>query len=327
MVPKRKLGKNGPLVSAIGYGAMVLEGYYGSAAEEEAIATVKYALDTGTSFIDTADAYGNGHNETLIARAIAGWREGAFVATKFGIVFEPDQNGTELPTGWGFSLKINGKPEYVRQALNSSLRRLSVEQIDLWYLHYPDPATPIEETVGEMAAAVSAGKVRFLGLSNVTADEVRRAHKVHPIAAVQYEYSLWRREAEKQLLPTLRELGIALVPWSPLGSGFLTGTVESLASDDFRNNNPRYQGENFTTNKERFAPLMQFAEELEITPAQLALAWLLHQGDDIVPIPGTRKQSRVTENAAAAEMILSSETVRQISLLAAPGLAKGQTLV
>ena len=327
MVPKRKLGKNGPLVSAIGYGAMVLEGYYGSAAEEEAIATVKYALDTGTSFIDTADAYGNGHNETLIARAIAGRREGAFVATKFGIVFEPDQNGTELPTGWGFSLKINGKPEYVRQALNSSLRRLSVEQIDLWYLHYPDPATPIEETVGEMAAAVSAGKVRFLGLSNVTADEVRRAHKVHPIAAVQYEYSLWRREAEKQLLPTLRELGIALVPWSPLGSGFLTGTVESLASDDFRNNNPRYQGENFTTNKERFAPLMQFAEELEITPAQLALAWLLHQGDDIVPIPGTRKQSRVTENAAAAEMILSSETVRQISLLAAPGLAKGQTLV
>ena len=327
MVPKRKLGKNGPLVSAIGYGAMVLEGYYGSAAEEEAIATVKYALDTGTSFIDTADAYGNGHNETLIARAIAGRREGAFVATKFGIVFEPDQNGTELPTGWGFSLKINGKPEYARQALNSSLRRLSVEQIDLWYLHYPDPATPIEETVGEMAAAVSAGKVRFLGLSNVTADEVRRAHKVHPIAAVQYEYSLWRREAEKQLLPTLRELGIALVPWSPLGSGFLTGTVESLASDDFRNNNPRYQGENFTTNKERFAPLMQFAEELEITPAQLALAWLLHQGDDIVPIPGTRKQSRVTENAAAAEMILSSETVRQISLLAAPGLAKGQTLV
>jgi len=327
MVPKRKLGKNGPLVSAIGYGAMVLEGYYGSAAEDEAIATVKYALDAGTSFIDTADAYGNGHNETLIARAIAGRREGAFVATKFGIVFEPDQNGTELPTGWGFSLKINGKPEYVRQALNSSLRRLSVEQIDLWYLHYPDPATPIEETVGEMAAAVSAGKVRFLGLSNVTADEVRRAHKVHPIAAVQYEYSLWRREAEKQLLPTLRELGIALVPWSPLGSGFLTGTVESLAPDDFRNNNPRYQGENFTTNKERFAPLMQFAEELEITPAQLALAWLLHQGDDIVPIPGTRKQSRVTENAAAAEMILSSETVRQISLLAAPGLAKGQTLV
>jgi aryl-alcohol dehydrogenase-like predicted oxidoreductase len=178
-----------------------------------------------------------------------------------------------------------------------------------------------------MAAAVNEGKVRFLGLSNVTAAQVRRAHKVHPIAAVQYEYSLWRREAETQLLPTLRELGIALVPWSPLGSGFLTGTIENLASDDFRNNNPRYQGENFAANKERFAPLMQLAEELDITPAQLALAWLLHQGEDIVPIPGTRKQSRVTENAAAAEMILSSETIRQISLLAAPGLAEGQTLV
>jgi len=327
MVPKRKLGKNGPLVSAIGYGAMVLEGYYGSAEENEAIATVQHALDVGTTLIDTADAYGNGHNETLIARAIAGRRQEAFVATKFGIVFEPDQNGTELPTGWGFSLNINGSPDYVRRALNSSLQRLGVEHIDLWYLHYPDPATPIEETVGAMAAAVNEGKVRFLGLSNVTADEVRRAHKVHPIAAVQYEYSLWRREAEMQLLPTLRELGIALVPWSPLGSGFLTGTVENLASDDFRKNNPRYQGENFTGNKERFAPLMQFAEELEITPAQLALTWLLHQGDDIVPIPGTRKQSRVTENAAAAEMILSSETIRQISSLATPGLAKGQTLL
>jgi len=327
MVPKRKLGKNGPLVSAIGYGAMVLEGYYGSAAEDEAIATVKHALDVGTSLIDTADAYGNGHNEALIGRAIAGRREEAFVATKFGIVFEPDQHGTELPTGWGFSLNINASPDYAQRALNSSLQRLNVEHIDLWYLHYPDPATPIEDTVGAMAAALNKGKVRFLGLSNVTADEVRRAHKVHPIAAVQYEYSLWRREAEVQLLPTLRELGIALVPWSPLGSGFLTGTVENLASDDFRNNNPRYQGENFIANKERFAPLMQLAEELEITPAQLALTWLLHQGDDIFPIPGTRQQSRVTENAAAAEMILSSETIRQISALAVPGLAKGQTLV
>jgi aryl-alcohol dehydrogenase-like predicted oxidoreductase len=327
MVPKRELGKNGPLVSAVGYGAMVLEGYYGSADEDEAIATVQHALDTGTSFIDTADAYGNGHNEALIARAVAGRREEAFIATKFGIVFEPDRQGTEVPTGWGFSLNINGTPDYIRQALNSSLQRLSVEHIDLWYLHYPDPATPIEDTVGAMAAAVNEGKVRFLGLSNVTAAQVRRAHKVHPIAAVQYEYSLWRREAETQLLPTLRELGIALVPWSPLGSGFLTGTIENLASDDFRNNNPRYQGENFAANKERFAPLMQLAEELDITPAQLALAWLLHQGEDIVPIPGTRKQSRINENAAAAEMILPSETLRQISSLAAPGLAEGQTLV
>lgn len=327
MVPKRELGKNGPMVSAIGYGAMVLEGYYGSADEDEAIATLRHALDTGTSFIDTADAYGNGHNESLIARAVAARREEAFIATKFGIVFETDWQGTAVPTGWGFSLNVNGTPDYVRQALNSSLERLGVEHIDLWYLHYPDPATPIEDTVGAMAEAVKEGKARFLGLSNVNADQVRRAHSVHPIAAVQYEYSLWRREAETQLLPTLRELGIALVPWSPLGSGFLTGTVENLASDDFRNNNPRYQGKNFATNKERFAALMQFAEELEITPAQLALAWLLHQGEDIVPIPGTRKQSRVTENAAAAEMILSSDTVRQISQLAAPGLAAGRTLL
>lgn len=327
MVPKRKLGNDGPLVSAIGYGAMGLEGYYGSAEEHDALATIQHALDIGSFFIDTADAYGNGHNEELIARAVAGRREDAFIATKFGIVFESDQQGTESPTGWGFSLNINGNPGYVRRSLNQSLQRLDVENIDLWYLHYPDPATPIEDTVGAMSEAVSDGKVRFLGLSNVTADQVRRAHNVHPIAAVQYEYSLWRREAETELLPTLRELGIALVPWSPLGAGFLTGTIEDLASDDFRNNNPRYQGENFQTNKARFAPLMQVARELDFTPAQLALAWLLHQGEDIVPIPGTRKQSRVTENAAAAEIVLSSEMIDRISLLAAPGLAKGQTLV
>jgi aryl-alcohol dehydrogenase-like predicted oxidoreductase len=178
-----------------------------------------------------------------------------------------------------------------------------------------------------MSEAVSAGKVRFLGLSNVTADQVRRAHEVHPIAAVQYEYSLWRREAETELLPLLRELGIALVPWSPLGAGFLTGTIDSLASDDFRNNNPRYQGNNFQANKAHFAPLVQVAEELDITPAQLALAWLLHQGEDIIPIPGTRKQNRVTENAAAADIALSSVIIDRISSLAAPGLAKGRTLV
>jgi aryl-alcohol dehydrogenase-like predicted oxidoreductase len=318
MVPKRKLGSDGPLVSAIGYGAMGLEGYYGSAEENEALATIQHAL---------ADAYGNGHNEELIARAVSQRRADAFIATKFGIVFEPDQQGTEVPTGWGFSLNINGSPGYVRRALNHSLQRLSVEHIDLWYLHYPDPATPIEDTVGTMSEAVSEGKVRFLGLSNVTADQVRRAHSVHPIAAVQYEYSLWRREAEAELLPTLRELEIALVPWSPLGAGFLTGTIEDLASDDFRNNNPRYQGENFQTNKERFAPLMQIAKELDVTPAQLALAWLLHQGEDIIPIPGTRKQSRITENAAAAEIVLGPETIDRISSLAAPGLAKGQPLV
>lgn len=200
----------------------------------------------------------------------------------------------------------------MRRSLDHSLKRLSSEHIDLWYLHYPDPATPIAETVGAMSEAVSAGKVRFIGLSNVSTVQIVEAHKVHPVAAVQYEYSLCRREVETDLLPTLRELGIALVPWAPLGSGFLTGTFVDLAADDFRNNNPRYQGENFQANKERFAPLMQVAEELSITPAQLALAWLLHQGEDIVPIPGTRKQSRVTENAAAAKIALNAETVERI---------------
>ena len=327
MVPKRKLGSVGPLVSAIGYGAMGLEGYYGGADEHDALATIQHALDIGTSFIDTADAYGNGHNEALISRAVAQKRQEAFIATKFGIVFEAGEKGTEVPTGWGFSLNINGKPDYVHRALNRSLQRLSVEHIDLWYAHYPDPATPIEDTVGAMSEAVSEGKVRFLGLSNANAEQVRRAHSVHPLAAVQYEYSLWRREAETELLPTLRELGIALVPWSPLGSGFLTGTIANLASDDFRNNNPRFQGENFSANRDRFAPLTQLAKDLDITPAQLSLAWLLHQGEDIVPIPGTRKQSRVEENAAASKIVLNPETVDRISLLAAPNLAKGQTLI
>ena len=327
MVSKRKLGSDGPEVSAIGYGAMGLEGYYGSAEENEALATLQHVLDNGTTFIDTADAYGNGHNEELIARVITGRRKDAFIATKYGIVFEAGQQGTEVPTGWGFSLNINGSPDYLRRALDNSLRRLNSEHIDLRYLHYPDPATPIEETVGAMSEAIGQGKIRFIGLSNVTINQVRQAHQVHPIAAVQYEYSLWCREVETELLPTLRELRIALVPWAPLGSGFLTGTIEDLASDDFRNNNPRYQGDNFKANKDRFAPLMQVAAELDITPAQLALAWLLHQGDDIVPIPGTRKQSRVTENAAAAEIALDAETVERISSLAAPGTAIGQTLV
>jgi aryl-alcohol dehydrogenase-like predicted oxidoreductase len=232
-----------------------------------------------------------------------------------------------LPTGWGFSLKINGRPKYVKRALENSLKRLDTSHIDLWYAHYPDPSIPIEETVGAMAEAVNEGKVRYIGLSNVNADQVRKANGVHPIAAVQYEYSLWRREAETELLPTLRELGIALVPWSPLGSGFLTGTVDVLASEDFRNNNPRYQGENFADNKQRFSPLIKLADEYGITAAQLSLAWLLAQGDDIIPIPGTRNIERVIENRKAVEVDLRTETVKKISEIAAPGLAKGRTLV
>ena len=327
MIPQRVLGKNGLKVGAIGYGAMVAEGYYGAADETSAVETIRHALDIGVNFIDTADAYGNGHNESLLARALKGRRDDCVLATKFGIVFEPDQKGTEFSTGWGFPLSLNGTQAYARRALDNSLQRLGVETIDLWYLHFPDPATPIEETVVGMAECVRAGKVRHLGLSNVTPDQVRRAHKVYPIAAVQYEYSLWRREPEAELLPTLRELGIALVPWSPLGSGFLTGTVKQLAKDDFRNNNPKYVGDNLKTNTDRFAPLMELAETLGITPAQLALAWLLHQGQDIVPIPGSRKKERVSENAGAANIRLDSAAMKQINDIAPAEAVRGATLV
>jgi len=261
-----------------------------------------------------------------VGRAVRG-RRNAFVASKFGIVFEPTETGTDLPTGWGFSLKINGRPDYAKRTLDASLSRLGVDALDLWYLHYPDPATPIEDTVGAMASAVRAGKVRHIGLSNVTAEQVRRAHAVHPIAAVQYEYSLWRREAETQLLPTLRELGIAVVAWSPLGAGFLTGTVNSLGANDFRQYNPRFAGQNLATNADRYAPLLQLAGELSITPAQLALAWLMHQGEDVIPIPGTRRAEHIDENARAASIQLDEKQLRQIDALAQPGLAEGRTLV
>lgn len=326
MIGKRQLGKGGPLVGALGCGAMVLEGYYGASDDDEAIRTIQRALDAGVTMIDSADAYGNGRNEGLVGRAVRGRRD-AFVASKFGIVFESTETGTDLPTGWGFSLKINGRPDYANRALDASLSRLGVEAIDLWYLHYPDPATPIEETVGAMAAAVRAGKVRHIGLCNVTAEQVRRAHAVHPVAAVQYEYSLWRREAQTELLPTLRELGIALVAWSPLGAGFLTGTVDTLGPADFRQHNPRFAGPNLATNTERYAPVMQMARELSVTPAQLALAWLLHQGQDVIPIPGTRKPQRIDENAQASTIRLDAQQLRRIDALAPPGLAEGKTLV
>ena len=327
MIAKRRLGVDGPEVGCIGYGAMVHEGYYGTSDENRAVDTLRHALDAGMNVLDSADAYGNGHNEMLIGRAIAGRRDQAFVCTKFGIVFDPRETCTELPTGWGFSLRINGTPGYVRKSLDASLARLGVDVIDLWYAHYPDPATPIEETVAAMAEAVTAGKVRYLGLSNVSADQVRRAHAVHPIAAVQYEYSLWRREVETALLPALRDLGIALVAWSPLGSGFLTGVVDGLRKDDFRNNNPRFTGRNLVHNRERFAPLMQLARAKGVTPAQLALAWLLHQGQDIIPIPGTRQPLRIDENAAAAAIRLDADTLARIDRLAPLGLAHGATLL
>lgn len=314
-------------MSALGYGAMVLEGLYGAADEPSAVATIQHALDLGVNFVDTADAYGKGHNERLVGEAVKGRRHQAFIATKFGIVFEKGDEYRELPTGWGFSLRLNGSKAYARKSLERSLAALGVEAVDLWYAHYPDPAIPIEETVGYMADEVRSGRVRYLGLSNVAADQVRRAQAVHPIAAVQYEYSLWRREPETGLLPTLRELGIALVAWSPLGGGFLTGTVASIPEGDFRRHNPKYSAANLQANASRFAPVMEVAREIGVTPAQLALAWLLHQGPDIVPIPGSRRKERVEENAAAAAIHLTPDALARIEAVAPRGLAAGGTII
>lgn len=322
---QRRIGNT--MVGAIGYGAMVLEGYYGSSNDTNAALVLNQALDSGVTMIDTADAYGNGHNEKLIAQALKSRRQEAFIASKFGITFEKEYSGTNLPTGWGFSLNINGSPQYAVYALEQTLHRLETDYLDLWYLHYPESGRPIDETIAAMATQVKAGKVKYLGLSNVSADEIRRAHQVHPIAAVQYEYSLWRREIEHEILPTCKELGIAIVPWSPLGSGFLTGTIDKLSNNDFRNNNPKFSGNNLQENIDRFAPLKKIASELNITPAQLALAWLLHQGENIIPIPGTRTPARVIENAAAADIKLSAEILTTINQIAALGAAKGATLV
>lgn len=322
---QRKIGNS--LVGAIGYGAMVLEGYYGNSDDNQAALVLNQALDSGVTMIDTADAYGNGHNERLIAPILKSRRNEAFIASKFGIVFEDEWKGRDLPTGWGFNLNINGSAQYAIHSLEQTLLRLETDYLDLWYLHYPQPDLPIEETITAMAAQVKVGKVKYLGLSNVSAEEIRAAHKVHPIAAVQYEYSLWRREIENEILPTCRELGIAVVPWSPLGSGFLTGTVDKLSADDFRNNNPKFSGGNLQQNIDRFAPLKKIAADLKITPAQLALAWLLHQGEDIIPIPGTRTPARIIENAAAAEVKLSSTLLNEIDKFASLGAATGATLV
>ncbi len=326
MISKKSLGASGPAVGRLGYGAMVLEGIYGATDEAQAIETLCHAIDAGM-MIDTADAYGNGHNELLINKALQASAREAFIASKFGIVFAEGVSSRTLPTGWGFDLNINASRDYATRALEASLERLGVDCLDLWYVHFPDPATPIEDTVAAMAEQVQAGKVRYLGLSNVTPAQVRSAHKIHPIAAVQYEYSLWRREAEIELLPTLRELGIALVAWSPLGAGFLTGTLDSVPNEDFRLNNPKFRGENFSRNQDRFAPFSALASELQVTPAQLALAWLVHQGDDIFAIPGTRRKARIDENNAALDIALSAEHLRRIDEIAAVGTVTGETLI
>jgi aryl-alcohol dehydrogenase-like predicted oxidoreductase len=312
----RELGRSGLRVSAIGLGCMGMSEFYGPRDEAQSLATLRHALDSGVFFWDTADIYGPATNERLVGRALAGVRDRVVLATKFGIVRD---DADEF-------VGVNGRPEYVREACDASLKRLGVAHIDLYYQHRVDPATPIEETVGAMARLVEQGKVRHLGLSEASADTLRRANKVHPITALQTEYSLWSRDVESDILPACRELGIGLVAYSPLGRGFLSGqikTIDDLADDDWRRSNPRFQGENFSKNLDLVKRLQEIANEKSCTPAQLALAWLLTKGDDIVPIPGTRRVERLDENAGAVEVALSVQELSAIDSVMPPGAAAG----
>jgi len=313
----RKLGTQGLEVAALGLGCMGMSEFYGATNETESSRTIHRALDLGVTLLDTADMYGIGANEELVGRAIRGRRAQVVLATKFGNVRGQD----------GSFQGIDGSPQYVKQACDDSLRRLGVDYIDLYYQHRVDPNTPIEETVGAMAELVQAGKVRFLGLSEAAADTVRRAHAVHPIAALQTEYSLWSRDPETELLPTLRELGIGFVPYSPLGRGFLTGQIkkfDDLAPNDFRRHAPRFQGENFQKNIDLVHQLEELAAQKGCTPAQLALAWLLAQGPDIVPIPGTRRIEALEQNLGALDVTLSAAELAQIDAVAPQGVAAGE---
>lgn len=304
-IPRRVLGRNGLTVSAIGLGCMGMSDFYGPADHSANLAVLNHALDIGVNFLDTADMYGVGRNEELLGEVLSKRRKEVVLATKFGNVRAPD----------GKMLGIDGRPEYVAAACDASLKRLGVAHIDLYYQHRVDPKVPIEETVGAMARLVESGKVRFLGLSEASAATVRRAAKVHPIAALQSEYSLWTRDVERDVLVATRELGIGFVAYSPLGRGFLTGAIQQidqLAPDDWRRNHPRFQGENFDVNQRLVQAVTELAEKRDTTPAQLALAWLLHQGRDIVPIPGTRRIARLDENAAATKIELSAEELQQI---------------
>ena len=313
---ERELGTKGLRVSAVGLGCMGMSEFYGPSEEAASLATLHHALDGGVTFWDTSDMYGSGRNEELIGRALKGRREQVVLATKFGVLRGDDDS----------FLGVSGRPDYVHKACDASLQRLGVEVIDLYYQHRVDPQVPIEDTVGAMAELVVAGKVRHLGLSEAAAGTLRRAVKVHPIAALQTEYSLWSRELEEEILPACRELGIGLVAYSPLGRGFLSGSIKSLddlAQDDWRRHSPRFQGENLERNLRLVARIEEIAGEKGCTAAQLALAWLLHQGPDVVPIPGTRRPERLAENAAATAVALSADDLARISKALPRGLAAG----
>ncbi|WP_426766018.1 aldo/keto reductase [Pseudarthrobacter sp. 1G09] len=303
-------------VSALGLGCMGMSEFYGEGDEQESVATIHEFLDAGGTLLDTADMYGPFTNERLVGRAIAGRRDAVVIATKFG-------NERREDGSW---VGINGHPDYVRRACDASLERLGVDHIDLYYQHRVDKTVPIEETVGAMAELVQAGKVRHLGLSEASADTIRKAHAVHPITALQTEYSLWEREPETKVFPVLEELGIGFVPYSPLGRGFLTGQIrseEDFSADDFRRHSPRFQGENFTKNLELVDRVRELAEGKQCTPGQLALAWLLAQGEHIVPIPGTKKRERLRENLGAVDVELSREDLDLLDRLAPAGSTAG----
>jgi aryl-alcohol dehydrogenase-like predicted oxidoreductase len=314
---KRRLGKNGPELSALGLGCMGMSEFYGPRDDAESIATLHAALDAGVSFLDTADVYGPRTNEELVGRAIAERRGEVFLATKFGIVRGPN------PTDRG----ANGRPEYVKASCDASLKRLGLDTIDLYYQHRVDPNTPIEDTVGAMVELKQAGKIRHLGLSEASSRTLRRAARVHPITALQSEYSLWSRDVEDDILATCRELGIGFVPYSPLGRGFLTGQIKSfadLAQDDWRRHSPRFQGENFDRNLALVDRIGEIASEKGVTKSQLALAWVLAQGDDIVPIFGTKRRSYLADNLGAVDVVLSPADLARIEVVAPKGAAAGE---